>query len=108
MGVDSRNPRLLSTMAFAMIISLIGVLKQADAATVSTQAPNTTSTPRVLQLPSFVGLVSCAPFTVLVAPSEAGSNASILLEAPPDVSSAIAMGVVSCVSIGSRYAAAVD
>ncbi|KAI8468939.1 MAG: hypothetical protein J3K34DRAFT_291896 [Monoraphidium minutum] len=50
-----------------------------------------------LQLPTFTAVSSCAPFTVLVAPSPAGgggaNTSSVLFEAEPEVSPAVALQV---------------
>ncbi|KIY92375.1 hypothetical protein MNEG_15588 [Monoraphidium neglectum] len=62
----------------------------------------------VRQVPAFTGVVSCAPFTVLVAPSSGPGNASsVLLEADPEVSSAVALQVADAtlyVSLTSDFA----
>jgi hypothetical protein len=70
------------------------VLSQAPAPAAAPAAPSAGAPPAVSRLPSFTGVVSCAPFTVLVQPTNA-TNASILFRAEPDVTEAVALEVVS-------------
>jgi hypothetical protein len=94
--------RALSTGFLAAAALLLALASSGASAQQTANAP---AAPRQqpqqqLQLPGFNGVVSCAPFTVLVEP--AGTDASgVLLQAPPAVADSIALAVVgAAVALG--------
>ena len=83
-----KGPRALQGALVVVLLALAAAGACVQAQQGAAGAPSS----QQASLPSFLGVVSCAPFTVLVLPADGGS--SVRLEAAPDVSSAVALQVV--------------